>query len=741
MLKTRAIHVVGVVFLFIFAALTPLAANSAPADEWCSLKIMDLTMDSNTFFARVLPGKTLPIEITPHVRVSNPRWSASSGSLSGTGYKVLYTAPQEPGRYPVEFTAYHNNNKYEATVQVFVLEPFENMKNYGINGFYIGRYPNPAAMNNDPHYQYPPGFMKVTEEDKNVHITLNYELGDFLPHGYSGWPRYTLVDERLALKLEIVTRELRERGLMKTRLRFLSAFRPPARNNGAGQAEFSRHQYGCALDMYVDDGGRPGWMDDLDGDGKEDLRDALLLYKLINQMENAGLFDNGMEGGLGAYPQNSVHGPFVHMDVRGNLARWMRDRRGNPVSNISAFLQLPRNQVTVPPRKNVYASLGIPRLSPVTETERTYSSITSPATGPSNLNGLKNQIRNLEREVLNMERRWARLAAASQPLTSDDLYLAADVANDSMMLNRGKIILRRIPIKKGETPPCRPEGMDAVYSVPRGILEIRDKKVSPAWFPPEWAFLGLSLSEPFGKMRAAYLAGDVFETSLDLGAGIRIHPPGPVGGPTLPGSIEVSANDMSALHRRTAPGMRAYLFEGGAYFPGSNPPDPRTKNLLALKSFLMLRKRSADLQRKHLEFDLADEKGWIKSGDKLIKTLDVKVVGPCFSNARPAAEANFKMPRGTLLVRKRMTNPPWYKPDWMYREQGKEIPAPLGPTRVQTGLIGRYALYLGGGLVIHGRHDPRVPDKAIDYVAIELAPDDLEWVWKTIPTGGAVILR
>ena len=61
--------------------------------------------------------------------------------------------------------------------------------------------------------------------------------------------------------------------------------------------------------------------------------------------------------------------------------------------------------------------------------------------------------------------------------------------------------------------------------------------------------------------------------------------------------------------------------------------------------------------------------------------------------------------------------------------------------RVQRGLLGLYGLYLGGGVVIHGQHNSLVPESTIDYVAIELENSDLDWVWRTIPEGGVVILR
>jgi len=62
-------------------------------------------------------------------------------------------------------------------------------------------------------------------------------------------------------------------------------------------------------------------MDDLNGDGNIDYKDALVLYDLIDGLsgeENYRVFI----GGLGWYKKNHIHGPFVHIDVRGFRARW-----------------------------------------------------------------------------------------------------------------------------------------------------------------------------------------------------------------------------------------------------------------------------------------------------------------------------------------------------------------------------------------------------------------------------------
>ena len=76
--------------------------------------------------------------------------------------------------------------------------------------------------------------------------------------------------------------------------------------------------YGDAADVIVDVNG-DGVMDDLDGDGKITIRDARVLYAVAEGVE---VQHPDLAGGLSAYPGNSAHGPFVHIDARGVRARW-----------------------------------------------------------------------------------------------------------------------------------------------------------------------------------------------------------------------------------------------------------------------------------------------------------------------------------------------------------------------------------------------------------------------------------
>jgi uncharacterized protein YcbK (DUF882 family) len=105
-------------------------------------------------------------------------------------------------------------------------------------------------------------------------------------------------------------------------MQVMSGFRTPAYNargvGAGGRARDSRHQYGDAADVFVDND-RDGWMDDLNRDGRIDLRDADVIVAAAERVEwrHAQLV-----GGVGRYRATSAHGPFVHIDVRGHRARW-----------------------------------------------------------------------------------------------------------------------------------------------------------------------------------------------------------------------------------------------------------------------------------------------------------------------------------------------------------------------------------------------------------------------------------
>jgi len=102
----------------------------------------------------------------------------------------------------------------------------------------------------------------------------------------------------------------------------MSGFRTPSYNEGggntAGRAGLSRHMYGDAADVYIDNDGN-GTMDDLNRDGHLDPRDARFMQESVDRVERE---HPELIGGAGVYSACCGHGPFIHIDTRGYRARW-----------------------------------------------------------------------------------------------------------------------------------------------------------------------------------------------------------------------------------------------------------------------------------------------------------------------------------------------------------------------------------------------------------------------------------
>lgn len=202
------------------------------------------------------------------------------------------------------------------------LVPFAVKQNGRVGLYQVGRWPAEVRRPRGNAYRLPEGFIEVSESMRTVRVSTHFTLGQFLTKDQREvWPKMLLLDERLVDKLELVVSELRLAGIKAQGLSVLSGFRTPqynARGRNSGRATDSRHQYGDAADVYVDVNG-DGRMDDLTGDRKVDVRDAVRFARIVERVE---IKYPELAGGLGVYRATGSHGPFVHIDARGERARW-----------------------------------------------------------------------------------------------------------------------------------------------------------------------------------------------------------------------------------------------------------------------------------------------------------------------------------------------------------------------------------------------------------------------------------
>ncbi len=203
--------------------------------------------------------------------------------------------------------------------------PFSAKQKGRIGSYFIGNWPYEHRAPRSIEYTSPEGFIEVTAANESTYVSEHFRLADFLTHDQQDtWPKYLVLNERLIDKLELVIQDLNAHGVHVEHLAIMSGFRTPEYNRQGvgegGRARDSRHQYGDAADVYVDNEAR-GRMDDLNHDGRVDSRDAKVIRDAVDRVEAA---HPELVGGVGIYRGNSMHGPFAHVDARGVRARWGR---------------------------------------------------------------------------------------------------------------------------------------------------------------------------------------------------------------------------------------------------------------------------------------------------------------------------------------------------------------------------------------------------------------------------------
>jgi hypothetical protein len=210
------------------------------------------------------------------------------------------------------------------TEKVFTMRSFGQKVRAWLNGYRLGYWPQEKGRVRSEAYRNPDGFIEVTPENEDTRVSEHFRLRDFVSHGQTEvWPKYVVLREPLLDKLELVIEDLNDHGINAEGMRIRSGFRTPDHNRavrGEGSARDSRHQFGDAADVYIDQVGN-GKESDLNGDGKVNFADVKLILDAVERVEARY---PELVGGTGLYAYYGRSGPFVHIDVRGTRARWVR---------------------------------------------------------------------------------------------------------------------------------------------------------------------------------------------------------------------------------------------------------------------------------------------------------------------------------------------------------------------------------------------------------------------------------
>src|SRR5215211_3350078 len=205
------------------------------------------------------------------------------------------------------------------------LIPFAAKAGGAVGDYRVGFWPGERRRKRSEAYENPEGFIEVTADNQDTFVSEHFRLRDFLTHDQKDvWPKYLVLREALVDKLELVIDDLASHGVRVERMVVMSGFRTPQYNAAGvgrgGRAKDSRHQFGDAADVFVDNDGN-GRMDDLNHDRRIDSRDARVILQAVERVERA---HPELSGGAALYRATKAHGPFAHVDARGARARWGR---------------------------------------------------------------------------------------------------------------------------------------------------------------------------------------------------------------------------------------------------------------------------------------------------------------------------------------------------------------------------------------------------------------------------------
>jgi len=327
----------GLVFVLLFALARPMPGRVAAAPITLPFTARPVSINSSrdaetaSFSVRV-KGETIPYRVFGLFLMPNERVMLQVAKDSAGAFEVVanegtlessapdgwsWTAPAVHGLYPIKVIDHVSGDTI--TLNAFVLVPYRRTES--LEGYRIGRYQRTGLAVQAATYAVPQGFVEVTSANQATPVAPHFTLGQFVAKQSSSYPKFLVLQEKLLLKLELLLDSVQARGIPASTFKVMSGYRTPFYNRSIGnRTRFSRHLYGDAADIYIDEDG-DGQMDDLNGDRRINKGDADFLAGIVEQVGETSAFQR-LIGGLGLYRARRNHGPFIHVDVRGFPIKW-----------------------------------------------------------------------------------------------------------------------------------------------------------------------------------------------------------------------------------------------------------------------------------------------------------------------------------------------------------------------------------------------------------------------------------
>ena len=168
----------------------------------------------------------------------------------------------------------------------------------------------------------------------------------------------------------------------------------------------------------------------------------------------------------------------------------------------------------------------------------------------------------------------------------------------------------------------------------------------------------------------------------------------------------------------------------------------RTQKAIAGDVDALRREAGARLGGKlHIAVDTRANKLYFKKGLRLLWAADCSVgKGGTIKDKKTGRSWQFVTPRGEFRIITKIDSPAWIKPDWAFVENREPVPPPGDPSRKVEGELGKYALDIGDGFLIHGTKNEEALGRPVSHGCIRLGAEALEKLYKAVSVGTKVYI-
>ena len=99
----------------------------------------------------------------------------------------------------------------------------------------------------------------------------------------------------------------------------------------------------------------------------------------------------------------------------------------------------------------------------------------------------------------------------------------------------------------------------------------------------------------------------------------------------------------------------------------------------------------------------------------------------------------FNTPQGVFKITTKLVEPWWRKPDWAFIEDNENIPKDPSE-RLDSEMLGEYALGFGNDYYIHGTIYERLLGVNVTHGCVRLGSEDLKKLYNVVPVGTPVYI-